>query len=94
MHLHAAFIGQQHGRDQLESGGLSAAVRPEQNQHVARWSFQRNAIQRARLTGPLPAKPVEQRRAMAKHLAHGFEYDCRHVGVNDPGIVTAGASVL
>src|SRR5215469_866029 len=35
-------------------------------------------MQRARLSGPLAAEPVEQRRPVTKQLADGFEYYCWH----------------
>src|SRR6267378_3562802 len=77
-HAYRSGIGQEHGRDQLERRGLSAAVRAEQHQYLGASCRERNVFQGNGFAAPLPSKPIEQSWTMAKYLADGLENDLLH----------------
>src|SRR5208282_4343930 len=65
-HAYRSCIGQEHGRDQLEGGGFSAAVRAEQHYDLRTTCRKRNVFQSNGFAAPLPSQPIEQRGTMAK----------------------------
>src|ERR1700675_1883698 len=77
-HAYRSGIGQEYGRNQLERGGLSAAVRAEQHQDLGAACGERNVFQGNGFAAPLPSKPIEHSWTMAKYLEDGFENDLVH----------------
>jgi hypothetical protein len=79
-HANRSGIGQEHGRDQLEGRGFSAAVRPEQHHDLGARYRKRNVFQGNSFAAPLPSQPIEQSGTVAKYLANGLEDDAVHDG--------------
>ena len=77
-HAYRSRIGQQHGRDQLQGCSFSAAVRPEQRQHLRASRRERYVFQGYGLAAPFPSHPIKQGGTMTKYLANGFEDDSIH----------------